>query len=144
MSTIKNRKATHEYSILENFTAGIVLLGSEIKSIREAKGKTSIAEAYCLFIDGELFIRNMHIDPYEKALVPHLVRRDRKLLLTKKELKRISAKMIDVGLTIIPLNLNLDKLVKIHIGIAKGKKTRDKRNDKKEKDIKRELQRANV
>jgi len=137
---IENRKARHEYEILEEYKAGIVLVGSEIKSIRDAK--TSIAEAYCLLIGGELFIRNMHVDPYEKAQTPHDVRRDRKLLLTKKELKKISNKMIDKGLAIIPLRLEVDKLIKVQIAIGKGKKLYDKRQTIKDRDVKRDLART--
>jgi SsrA-binding protein len=139
MSTVENRKAKFEYNILEEYKAGIVLVGSEIKSIRDHK--TSIAEAYCVLIDGELFIRNMHVDPFEKASTPHEVRRDRKLLLNKQELKRIGNKMIDKGLTIIPLRVEIDGLIKIQIAIAKGKKLYDKRETIKERDNTRESQR---
>lgn len=138
---VENRKAYFEYNILEKYTAGIVLVGSEIKSIRE--NNTNISDAYCILIDGEMFVRNMYVAPYEKANVPHEVRRDRKLLLTKQELKRIGNKMIDKGLTIVPLKLDINQLIKIEIGIGKGKKLYDKRESLKNKDIKRELDRAN-
>jgi SsrA-binding protein len=136
---IENRKARFEYNILEEYKAGLVLVGSEIKSIRE--GKTNIADAYCVLINGELFIRNMHVDPYERAQTPHAPRRDRKLLLTKQELKRIGNKMIDKGLAIIPLRLEIDKLIKLQIGIGKGKKLYDKRQTIKDRDINRDLAR---
>jgi len=136
---IENRKARFEYAILEEYKAGIVLVGSEIKSIRA--GKTSIAEAYCVLVNGELFVRNMHVDPYEKATVPHEVRRDRKLLLTKKELRKIEGKMIDKGLAIIPLRLEIDQLIKMQIAIGKGKKLYDKRQTIKDRESKREIAR---
>ena len=138
---IENKKAYFEYSILEKFNAGIVLVGSEIKSIRDAK--TNISDAYCVLINGEMFVRNMYVAPYEKAQTPHETRRDRKLLLTKQELKRISNKMIDKGLTIIPLKLDINQLIKIEIGIGKGKKLYDKRESLKKKDLERESQRNN-
>ena len=141
MSIVENRKARHEYTILDEYRAGIVLVGSEIKSIRE--GKTNIADAYCVLINNELFIRNMHVDPYEKAQTPHAVRRDRKLLLTKQELKKISNRMIDKGLAIIPLKLEIDTLIKLQIGIGKGKKLYDKRQTIKDRDVKRDLNRNN-
>ena len=138
---IENKKAYFEYSILEKYNAGIVLVGSEIKSIRDVK--TNISDAYCVLINGEMFVRNMYVAPYEKAQTPHEPRRDRKLLLTKQELKRIGNKMIDKGLTIIPLKLTIDKLIKIEIGIGKGKKLYDKRESLKKKDLDRESQRNN-
>jgi SsrA-binding protein len=136
---IENRKARFEYELLDEYKTGIVLSGSEIKSIRD--GKASIAEAYCLLVDGEMFIRNMHVDPYDKARDGHEPRRDRKLLLTKKELKKISAKMIDKGLAIIPLRLEIDELVKVQIAVSKGKKLYDKRQTIKDRDVTREMQR---
>ena len=136
---IKNRKAHFEYSILEEYKAGIVLAGSEIKSIRD--GKASIAEAYCLLIGSEMFIRNMHVDPYEKARLVTEPRRDRKLLLTKKELKKISNMMIDKGLAIIPIRLEVNDLIKLQIGIGKGKKLYDKRTTIKDREMKRDLER---
>jgi len=137
---IENRKARHEYEILEEFKTGMVLVGSEVKSIRD--GKASIAESYCLLINGEMFIRNMHIDPYEKAQTPHEVRRDRKLLLKKQELKRIGNKMIDKGLALVPLRIFEEKgIFKLQIAIGKGKKLYDKRQSIKERDVSRDLAR---
>jgi SsrA-binding protein len=134
-----NRKARFEYEILEEFLAGIILFGPEVKSIRAGKG--SINEAYCLLIDGDMFIRNMHIDPYKNSVIEHDPKRDRKLLLNKAELEKIGNTMIDKGLTIIPLEVKTGGLIKIKIGIAKGKKLYDKRESIKEKDAKREMQR---
>lgn len=138
--TIENRKARHEYDILEEYKAGLVLVGSEIKSLRDSKA--NIADAYCVLVNGEMFIRNMHVDPYEKAQTPHEPRRDRKLLLTKKELKKIGNKMIDKGLAIIPLRLEINDLIKVQIGIGKGKKLYDKRQSIKDRDIKRDVERS--
>lgn len=137
---IENRKARHEYTILEEYKTGMVLVGSEVKSIRD--GKASIAESYCVLINGELFIRNMNIEPYEKAQTPHEVRRDRKLLLKKQELKRIGNKMIDKGLAIVPLRIFEDGgIFKMQIAIGKGKKLYDKRQTIKDRDISRDLAR---
>jgi SsrA-binding protein len=138
---IENRKARHEYTIIEEYKAGMVLIGSEIKSIRA--GNTNISDAYCILVNGEMFIRNMHIDPYERAQVPHEPRRDRKLLLTKKELKRIGNKMIDKGLALIPLRLEVGDIIKLQIAIGKGKKLYDKRQTIKDRDISRDLARNN-
>lgn len=132
---IENRKARFEYSTLEEYKAGIVLIGTEIKSIRD--GKANISDAYCIIVNGELFIRNMYVAPFQLAQTPHETRRDRKLLLTKKELKKIGDKMIDKGLAIIPIRVEVNKLIKLQIIIGKGKKLFDKRNKIKENDIKR-------
>ena len=137
---LNNRKARFEYHILEEYLCGVVLVGSEVKSIRD--GKASINEAYCLLIDGEIFIRNMHIDPYKDSAADQDVRRDRKLLLNKKEIEKIQNSMNDVGLTIIPLHVSTGGLIKIKIGVAKGKKLYDKRESIKEKDIQREMERG--
>jgi SsrA-binding protein len=140
---IKNKRARFEYFIDEEFTAGIVLAGTEIKSIRN--GKASIIESYCVIAEGELFIRNMYIAPYENAsFYTHKTRGDRKLLLNKKELTRIEKFLKVKGNTIVPLKLFLsDKgWLKIQIACARGKKLHDKREDLKEKDDKREMDRA--
>ena len=131
-----NKKARFEYHILEEYTAGVVLLGSEVKSLR--LGNASVEEAYCIFVDGEIFIRNMHIDPYLQAPQQHEPRRDRKLLLKKIEIQRISDKMIDKSLTLVPLAVHIDGLIKIKFGIGKGKKLYDKRQTIKDRDIARE------
>lgn len=140
---IKNKRARFEYFIDEEFIAGIVLAGTEIKSIRN--GKASIIESYCVIAEGELFIRNMYIAPYENAsFYTHKTRGDRKLLLNKKELNRIEKFLKVKGNTIVPLKLFLsDKgWLKIQIACARGKKLHDKREDLKEKDDKREMDRA--
>ncbi len=137
---IKNRKASHEYSFLDQYLAGIVLQGTEIKSIR--MGKVTLTDAFCLFKGEELFVRDMHISPYEMGSIHnHEPKADRKLLLTKRELKKIKEKMKDSGLTMIPTELFISEKgwVKLRIAIAKGKKLYDKRNDLKEKSMKREL-----
>ena len=139
---IKNKRASFEYSFLEHFTAGIVLTGTEIKSIRNSQA--SINEAYCTLINKELFIRNMHIAEFkEGSYNNHITKRDRKLLLNKRELLKIAAMMKDKGLTIIPVRLFItDKgLAKIDIAVAKGKKMYDKREDIKKRDTQRELDR---
>ena len=132
-----NRKARFEYNILEEFLAGIILIGGEVKSIRAGKG--SINEAYCLLINGEMFIRNMHVDPYKDATLEQDPKRDRKLLLNKNELEKIQGIMIDKGLTIIPLEVKTGKLIKVKIGIGKGKKLYDKRQSIKEKEAQKEM-----
>lgn len=139
---IKNKKAWYEYFLLEEFTAGIVLSGSEIKSVRE--GKVSIAEAYCFLHQGELFIRNMHITEYRHGgYSNHEPKQDRKLLLTRRELKKITVKTVEKGLTIIPLLLFISDngYAKVKISIARGKKFFDKRDSIKSRDIERDSHR---
>ena len=136
---IKNRKASHEYSFLETFTAGLVLRGTEIKSIR--LGKANISEAYCYFNGGELFIKNMNINPYEFGThYNHEPLRERKLLLSKRELNKLQDKLKDVGLTLIPTRLfvNDGGLAKLNIALAKGKKLYDKRESIKARDVERQ------
>lgn len=135
----RNKKANHEYFILETYEAGIVLFGTEIKSIRGSK--VSIQDAYCEIKNQEMFIQNMHISPYEKGnIFNHKEDRTRKLLLHKKEIIKLFSKVKLEGLTIIPLEVYIVKgLCKIKIGLCKGKKLFDKRNDIKEKDVKRNL-----
>lgn len=140
---IRNKRAKFEYHLMDHFTAGIQLKGTEIKSIR--LGKASILEAYCIHQQGEIFIRNMHIAEYENAsFYHHKPRSDRKLLLNKKEILKISKFLQDKGNTLVPIKLFLsDKgWVKIEIALAQGKKLHDKRQDMKEKDDKREMDRA--
>lgn len=139
---IKNKKATYEYFLLEEFKAGIVLSGTEIKSVR--KGKVSLVDSYCSFIKNELYLINSHIAEYEFGnLNNHEPKRDRKLLLTKKELRKIQKKIKEKGLTVIPVNMFINKegFCKVTISIAKGKKLHDKVNSIKEKDIKRDTNR---
>ena len=140
---IKNKKASHEYEFLEKFTAGMVLQGTEIKSIRQ--GKASIMEAYCRFNNGELFIHNMHITEYDKGgFVNHIPNRTRKLLLNKTEIKRLDKKLKDQGLTIVPTRLFVSQsgYAKLNIALAKGKKLFDKRESLKQSDSKRDIDRA--
>lgn len=142
---IKNKKASYSYELLEKFVAGMVLTGSEIKSIRQ--GKASLQEAYCVLHGSELFIRSMNISMYKDAGPNnHDPIRERKLLLSKQELKKIRKKLDEKGLTIVPLRLFINDrgLAKLEISVAKGKKLFDKRNNIKEKDLKRDLERLRV
>jgi len=137
---IKNKKAHFEYHILDNYTAGIKLLGTEIKSIRE--GKANINDAFCTFIDGQLYVRNLHIAEYSMgSFYNHEAKRDRVLLLNKKELKKLQTRGEEKGLTIIPLALFISDrgFAKLEIGLAQGKKLFDKRETMKERDSKVEL-----
>lgn len=139
---IKNKRATFEYEILERFVAGIKLVGTEIKSIRG--GKANLTESYCQFYNGELFAKNMHISEYDLGTCNnHEARRDRKLLLNKKELKKLEKKVKESGLTIICTKLFINErgLAKLEIGLARGKKTYDKRESLKLKDAKRDIDR---
>ena len=140
---IKNKKARFEYELLEEFTAGIVLTGTEIKSIRNSKA--SIAESFCEFNDrGELFTVNMHIEEYAFGTrFNHKPKAQRKLLLNKKELKKLQREVQNSGLTIVPLRLFItDKgFAKLRIALAKGKKLYDKREAIKDRDNKRDLER---
>ncbi len=140
---IRNKKANFEYSIIETFTAGIKLLGTEIKSIRE--GKANISDAFCTFINEELYVRNLHISEYSHgSFYNHEAKRDRKLLLTKKELKKLTVKGEDKGLTIVPLKIFISTrgFAKMDIALAQGKKSFDKRESLKERDVKREMDKA--
>lgn len=139
---IRNKRATFDYELLDRYTAGIVLCGTEIKSIRE--GKASLVESYCLMDKGELWVKGMHIAEYKfGTFYNHSERRDRKLLLTKKELRKINRVTKESGFTVIPTSLYInDKgLAKLNIAIARGKKQYDKRNALKEKDDKRQMDR---
>ena len=140
---IKNKKARFEYEILDKYTAGIVLSGTEIKSVRQSKA--SISESFCEFNDGgELFIINMQIDEYSHAShYNHKPKAERKLLLNKRELKKLQKEVASGGFTIIPLNLFLNErgLAKMNIALAKGKKLYDKRETMKDRDNKRDLDR---
>jgi len=139
---IKNKRAEFEYFFLEKFTAGLVLRGTEIKSIRD--GKVNITDAYCSFFNNELFVKNMHIAEYRfGTYLNHTPKADRKLLLNKRELKKLQLRSKDKGLTIIPTLLFIDErgYAKIIIALAKGKKAYDKRESIKEKDLRREMSR---
>lgn len=140
---IRNRRASFEYFFLEEFTAGLSLTGTEIKSIRQ--GKVNLTDAYCLFMDGELYVRSMHISVYtEGTHWNHDPLRDRKLLLTKREMRKLGENLKDQGLTIVPVRLFTTErgFAKLHIALAKGKKLYDKRDSIKEKDLKRESDRS--
>lgn len=139
---IKNRPVTFEYSIEDKLTAGIILTGSEIKSVRE--GKVSFNDSYCFFHDGELWIKSLHIAEYVNAgYAGHDPVRERKLLLNKKELRKWAQKMKEKGLTIVPLAMYINEkgYAKLDIGLAKGKKTHDKRESIKKRDTEREMKR---
>ena len=139
---IKNKQANFEYFIIEKYEAGIQLMGTEIKSIRA--GKATITDGYCSFIGNELYLMNIHIAEYSfGSFYNHAPKRERKLLLNKKELKKIQGKLKDVGMTIIPLAIVINErgFAKVEIGIAKGKKLQDKRDTLKEKDAKIEMDR---
>ncbi|GGC20693.1 SsrA-binding protein [Parapedobacter defluvii] len=140
---IKNKKAYFEYHILDTYVAGIRLLGTEIKSIRE--GKANINDSFCSFFDDGLYIRNMHIAEYSHgSFYNHEAKRDRQLLLNKKELKKLRTKSEERGFTIIPLRIFISKrgFAKVEIALAQGKKDFDKRETIKERDTKRELARV--
>lgn len=139
--TIKNKRAEHEYFLMERLTAGIVLTGTEIKSIRN--GKASLADSYCSFKDDELFVIGMHIAEYDKGTYNnHDPKRDRKLLLTARELRKLKNKVQEKGLTIIPVVLYINEkgLAKVDIALARGKHYYDKRESLKTKDSKRDIE----
>lgn len=140
---IKNKRAYFEYHILETFTAGIKLLGTEIKSIRE--GKADINDAFCTFFEGNLYVRNMQIAEYSHgSFYNHEAKRDRVLLLNKKEIAKLRTKIEEKGFTIIPLKIfTSDRgFAKLEIGLAQGKKLYDKRETLKDRDAKLEISRA--
>ncbi|BDD08965.1 SsrA-binding protein [Fulvitalea axinellae] len=139
---IKNRQARYEYSFVDTFVAGMSLFGTEIKSIREAK--VNISDAFCVIHKGEVFVRNLHISPFSEGThANHEPMRERKLLLNKKEIRKLESKMDEKGLTVVPTRLFINNkgLAKLEIALAKGKKLHDKRNDIKERDVKRDLAR---
>jgi len=141
--SIKNKKASYEYFLTDEFTAGIVLTGTEIKSLRD--GKANLTDAYCAFTGEELYVKNLHISEYTYGTYAnHEPKRDRKLLLSKRELRKLLVKTREKGLTIIPvlLFINDKGLAKLIIAIAKGKKNYDKRESLKTKDTRRELDRS--
>ena len=140
---IKNRKASFEYHFISTFVAGISLLGTEIKSIRN--NKANISDAHCLFLDNELYVKNLHIAEYPNGgYLNHEPKRDRKLLLTRKELNKILTKVKEKGNSIIPIRLFINEkgIAKIEIVLAKGKKLYDKRESIKQKDYKRDIKRT--
>lgn len=140
---IANKKARFEYQLHEEFTAGIQLTGPEIKSIRA--GKASIKEAYCLIVNDEMLIRNMDVSAFQPASYNNLdPKRDRKLLLNRSELSKIDKKLKAKGFTVVPLKIFISKsgYAKIDIALASGKKLHDKREGMKDRDAKREIDRA--
>lgn len=139
---IHNKKASYTYFLTDEFTAGIQLVGSEIKSIRQ--GKASIGEAYCRFVKEEFFVFNLYIAEYPNAgYTPHEVRRPRKLLLNKTELKKLERRLKDVGVTVVPTRMYIapSGYAKLTISVAKGKKLHDKRASLKDKDQARDMDR---
>ncbi len=141
---IKNRPATFEYAIEDKLVAGIVLTGSEIKSVRA--GKVSFNDSYCFFHKGELWIRSLHIAQYVNAgYVGHDPTRERKLLLNKKELRKWGQKIREKGYTIVPLAMFISEsgYAKLEVGLGKGKKLYDKRESIKQRDIERDLKQKN-
>lgn len=142
-ANIRNKKAYFEYHILDKYVAGIQFLGTEIKSVRE--GKANLNDAFCAFLGNQLYVRNMHISEYSHgSFYNHESKRDRALLLTKKELKKLRDKSEEKGFTIVPLQLFISErgFAKLEIGLAQGKKTFDKRDTIKERESKIELDRA--
>ncbi|MGV8878880.1 MAG: SsrA-binding protein SmpB [Sphingobacteriaceae bacterium] len=140
---IKNRKVFFEYHILDTYFAGIKLLGTEIKSIRE--GKANLNDAFCTFIGDQLYVRNLHISEYTHgSFYNHEAKRDRVLLLQKKELKKLHTRGEEKGFTIVPLRIFINDrgFAKLEIGLAQGKKTFDKRETMKDRDAKIEMDRA--
>lgn len=139
--SIVNRKARHDYFIDETYTAGIALTGSEIKSIR--LGNVNMSEAYCVFLPDGLWVKNMHISEFKQGGTNynHAPLRDRKLLLTKRELRKLKAKMEVKGYTIVPLKFFQSDTgyAKLEIGLGRGKKMFDKREDIKKRDVEREI-----
>ncbi|MEM6298006.1 MAG: SsrA-binding protein SmpB [Bacteroidota bacterium] len=139
---IQNRKARFDYHLHDKFEAGLVLQGTEIKSIRMAK--VNLQGAFCLMIDGELFVRDMHISEYKQGNIHnHNEKADRKLLLSKRELRKIAAKMEEDGMTVVPTRLFINGRgwAKLEIALAKGKKLHDKRDTIKDRDTQRDLDR---
>ena len=140
---IKNKKASFEYEFIERFTAGIVLSGTEIKSIRA--GKASLVDSYCYFSGTELYVKNMNVAEYWwGSFNRHDPRRDRKLLLTKRELRKLARSIKEKGLTIVPVKLFIAEngYAKLDIALARGKREFDKRQSIKDKDMRRERDRG--
>ena len=139
---IRNKKAAFEYSFLQTYSAGIVLTGTEVKSVRA--GKAGFTDSFCILMNNELFLKNMHISEYkEGSYNNHEPKRVRKLLLNKEELRKIQNKLKEKGTTVIPIRLffNDRGIAKIEVAVAKGKKLFDKRESLKEKDLRRQLSR---
>lgn len=142
MTEIRNRSAYHDYFIEDRYDAGIVLAGTEVKSLRE--GRASFNDAYCFFHKSELWIRSLHITEYARGTFNnHVPTQERKLLLHKKELRKLEAKIKEKGYTIVPLRIyfNEKNIAKMEIGLGKGKKNYDKRESIKQRDTEREMKR---
>jgi SsrA-binding protein len=139
---VSNRKARHDYAILDTFEAGIVLAGTEVKSLRE--GRASLTDAFATVDDGEVWLRNVHIAEYTQGTwTNHMPRRNRKLLLHKKEILRLIGKSKESGLSLVPLSMYFkDGRVKVELALARGKKSYDKRQDLAKRDAQREMARA--
>ena len=140
---IKNRRAEFDYLIVDRYVAGIVLTGTEVKSIRA--GKASLVDTFCYIHDGEVWVKNMYVAEYARgSWGNHAVRRDRKLLLQKKEIRQLSADTEAPGFTLVPLKLFVDEngRVKMQVGLCRGKKEYDKRQSLREKDDRREAKPA--
>lgn len=140
---IKNRRAEFDYLIVDRYVAGIVLTGTEVKSIRA--GKASLVDTFCYIHDGEVWVKNMYVAEYARgSWGNHAVRRDRKLLLQKKEIRQLSADTEAPGFTLVPLKLFVDEngRVKMQVGLCRGKKEYDKRQSLREKDDRREMDRV--
>lgn len=139
---IRNRQAGYEFELLDKYTAGIVLTGTEIKSIRE--GKVNLQDGYCYFNNGEIFVKGVNITPYAQGThYNHEATRERKLLLKKSEIKKLEGKIEEKGLTLVPLRLFINDrgFAKMEIAVGRGKKLHDKRDSIKERDARRELDR---
>lgn len=142
---IRNRQANFEYEILDKYVAGVVLTGTEIKSIRE--GKANLQDGYCYLNNGELFVKGMNITPYAQGThYNHEATRERKLLLKRAEIRKLEGKVEEKGLTLVPLRLFINDrgFAKLEIALAKGKKVHDKRDSIRERDAKRELARIKL
>lgn len=141
---VKNNKAYFNYEMIEDYVSGIVLVGSEVKSIRS--NNVSFVDSYCVFISGELWLKNLHVTEYKipnRFIESYDEKRDRKLLLTKRELKKLESKVKQNSLSIIPTKLYFDErgLIKVNISLCRGKKTYDKKESIKKKDIERDVKR---
>lgn len=142
---IRNRQATFEFELLDKYIAGLVLMGTEIKSIRE--GKVNLQDGYCYFNQGELFVKGINITPYAQGThYNHEAQRERKLMLKRMELKKLERKVEEKGLTLVPVRLFINDrgFAKLEIALARGKKMHDKRENIKERDAKRELNRLKI
>lgn len=142
MTEIKNRSAYHDYFIEDKYDAGMVLAGTEVKSIRD--GKVNFVDSFCVFFQGELWVRNMHIAEYRFGTTNnHLAVHDRKLLLQKRELRKLENKLKEKGYTLVPLRIffNEKGYAKLEIGLGKGKKNYDKRESIKQRDTQKEIKR---